>query len=77
MPCPYGFMSGRSGSGRSAPIGDDPDFGEVFVLAIVAVVLGKHFAQLLWEFVRLARGIGEVLAGLMVANAETRAAAIA
>src|ERR1700691_2030743 len=66
-----------TGSGRSTPIGKDPDFGEVLVLAIVVVVLGEHFAQLLWEFVGLARGIRVVFAGLVVADAESRAAAIA
>jgi len=67
----------QTSSGRGAPIGDDPDFGEELVLAIVPVVCREHFAQLLREFVRLAGGIGVVLACLVVANAEAGAAAIA
>jgi hypothetical protein len=49
----------------------------VFVLAVVVVVLGKHFAKLLGDLVRLIGSIGVVLARLVVANAETSAATIA
>ena len=64
-------------SGRIAPIREDPDFGEVFVFAVVTVIRGQHFPQLLRKLVWLARGIGMVFAFLVVANAEARAAAIA
>src|ERR1700689_1411004 len=64
-------------SARSAPIGKDPDFREVFVFAIVPVIGSEHFPQLLGEFVRLARGVGVMLARLVVADTESRAAAIA
>src|SRR5580704_19018003 len=64
-------------SGRVAPIREDPDFGEVFVFAVVAVIRGQHFPQLLRELIGLARGIGVMFAFLVVANAEARAAAIA
>jgi hypothetical protein len=47
------------------------------VLAIVSVVVREHFPQLVREFVGQGRGIGMVLACLVVANAESRAAAIA
>ena len=49
----------------------------MLVLAIVPVVFREHFPQLPGDFVRLARDIGVVFALLMVANAESRSAAIA
>jgi hypothetical protein len=63
--------------GRALPRRDDPDFGEELVLAVVAVVFGEHFAQLVWELVGLARSVLVMLTGLVVADAESRAAAIA
>jgi hypothetical protein len=44
----------------------------------MAVIFGEHFAQFLREFIGLAGEIGVVVfASLVVANAESRAAAIA
>ena len=62
---------------RIFPRRNDPDFGEVLVLAVVPVVLREHFPQLFREFVRLIGGVGVVFASLVVADAESRAAAIA
>jgi hypothetical protein len=62
---------------RGAPIGNHPNFGEVFVLAIVTVVSREHLPQFFRELIRLTRGIGWVLAFLMIANAKSRAAVIA
>jgi hypothetical protein len=65
------------GTSRTFPGRYDPDFGEVFVLAIVAVVFREHFPQLLREFIGLDGGMGVLLAGLVVANAKSRTTAIA
>jgi hypothetical protein len=64
-------------SSRYGPIRKDPDFREVLMLPVEGVILGKHFAELLSEFVRLAFVIGVVLAFLVVADAESRTATIA
>jgi hypothetical protein len=63
--------------GSRVPIGNHPDFSEVLVLAIVAMVLGKHFPEHVRQFSRLLRGSCVVLALLMVANSKSGAAAIA
>src|ERR1700692_818306 len=62
---------------RVFPRRNNPDFGEELVLTIVPVVFREHFPELLWDLVRLAGGIRMVVAGLVVADAETGAAAIA
>src|SRR4029077_10579655 len=72
-----GFCRLGNRSGRGAPIGNVPDFREVLVLAIMPVIGGKHFPQLLRKLARLICGIGVVLARLVVTYAESRAAAIA
>jgi hypothetical protein len=64
-------------SGGGAPIGQNPDFGEVLVLAVVPMILGEHFPQFPGKFVRPGRGVEVVPASLEVANSESRAAAIA
>src|SRR5579871_5244734 len=63
-------------SGRGSPIGDHPDFSELLVLSIVTVILGEHFAELFGELVGLVRGIWLVIAGLVISDAEPRAAAV-
>jgi hypothetical protein len=47
------------------------------VLAIVAVIFREHFPQLVRELIGQTGAIGVVLASLVVANAESSAAAIA
>jgi hypothetical protein len=63
--------------GKRVPIGKHPNFGEVLVLALVAVVRRKHFPELLGQFLCLLRGGYVVLALLMVPNPKSGAAAIA
>ena len=59
------------------PVGNHPNFREDLVLALLPVVLGKHFTELLLKFVGLLRGGSVVLALLMVTNRKSGAAAIA
>lgn len=43
-------------AGGGVPIGNHPNFSEGLVLALLPVVLGKHFTELLLKFVGLLRG---------------------
>ena len=63
--------------GGSIPIGDEPDFRELLMLAIMAVILGEHLPELPGEAVGLVRGVRGRLAGLVVPDAKPGAAAIA
>ena len=59
------------------PVSADPNFREVLVLTIMAVVRRQHLSKLGRQFLFLLRGISVLFAGLMVANREARATAIA
>ena len=61
---------------RRVPIGNYPNFGEVLVLALVPVILCKHFAEHFRQIVRLPGDRGVALALLVIANCESGAATI-
>src|SRR6266849_5345524 len=71
------LIRSRASVGRSVPIGNDPDFGELFVLAVVPVILGQHFPEFARQGVGALRRVCGRLAGLMVPDAEAGAATIA